>query len=328
MFGRLIRRVTRSEQTTALQEALAEQRRTSRRLSREVESLHRAAITRADGENLSAESLASRVVWIFGGGRSGTTWMANMMRDLSGQEVWFEPNIGEIFDPYRLRIERRSKGRHFVLSEEFRDVWLGNIRSFVLDGIKARFPKLEEDSFVMIKEPGGSIGAKLLADALPESRMILLVRDPRDVISSWKDALEEGAWNYERLASKGQTSSKFDVGRRSRIYMQILTQSLSAYEGHTSRRSAVKYEDLVADTLSEMRRMYSEIGVPVDGDELSRVVEAHSWDNIPEEKKGRGNFYRRGESGGWREDLTTDQASLIERTTAPVMDALGYERSV
>jgi hypothetical protein len=49
----------------------------------------------------------------------------------------------------------------------------------------------------MIKEPNGSVGAPLLTEVLPESRMILLVRDPGDVISSLLDAAREGGWLYE-----------------------------------------------------------------------------------------------------------------------------------
>jgi hypothetical protein len=38
------------------------------------------------------------------------------------------------------------------------------------------------------------VGAVLLAEALPESRMVLLVRDPRDYTASWVDAHKEGGW--------------------------------------------------------------------------------------------------------------------------------------
>jgi hypothetical protein len=64
----------------------------------------------------------------------------------------------------------------------------------------------------------------------------------------------------------------------------------------------VRYEELRADTLGEMRRIYSVLGVPEE--ELRRTVEKHSWENVPEEEKGEGKFYRRRTPGGWKEDLT------------------------
>jgi len=56
------------------------------------------------------------------------------------------------------------------------------------------------------------------------------------------------------------------------------------------------------------------------------VVEEHSWENIPEEQKGEGKFYRKGKPGGWREDLTPEQAETVERITAPLLADLYPEK--
>jgi hypothetical protein len=70
--------------------------------------------------------------------------------------------------------------------------------------------------------------------------------------------------------------------------------------------------------------MYHELGVPVGDAELSKVVERHSWENIPEKEKGEGKFYRKGVSGGWKEDLTPHQARIVENVTASLLEELGY----
>jgi hypothetical protein len=50
-----------------------------------------------------------------------------------------------------------------------------------------------------------------------------------------------------------------------------------------------------------MKRIYSALEIPVvDEAELARSVEKHSWENVSEEEKGQGKFYRRGIPGGWR----------------------------
>ena len=79
----------------------------------------------------------------------------------------------------------------------------------------------------------------------------------------------------------------------------------------------VRYEELRADTLGEMRRIYSVLGVPEE--ELRRAVKKHSWENVPEEK-GRGKFYRRGTPDGWKEDLTPKPVEVVERTTASLLE--------
>jgi hypothetical protein len=54
--------------------------------------------------------------------------------------------------------------------------------------------------------------------------------------------------------------------------------------------------------------------------ELSRVVEKHAWENVPEEEKGEGKFHRKAKPGGWREDLTPKQVKVVERITAPLLE--------
>ena len=93
-----------------------------------------------------------------------------------------------------------------------------------------------------------------------------------------------------------------------------------AYDAHRGYKALVKYEDLRADALGTMKRMYSELGLGVDEGELGRVVQKHSWENIPEDKKGEGKFYRKATPGGWKDDLTQEQARIVEKVTAPLLE--------
>lgn len=81
----------------------------------------------------------------------------------------------------------------------------------------------------------------------------------------------------------------------------------------------MRYEDLRADTLGTMKRIYSALEMAVDEGELERIVEKHAWENVPEEKKGQGKFYRKATPGGWKEDLTPEQIETVERLTAPII---------
>ena len=80
----------------------------------------------------------------------------------------------------------------------------------------------------------------------------------------------------------------------------------------------MRYEDLRADALGTMKRIYSEIGIPVTDEDLARSVEKHDWENIPEDQKGEGKGRRKATPGGWREDLTPEQAKLIEAETVEI----------
>jgi hypothetical protein len=103
-------------------------------------------------------------------------------------------------------------------------------------------------------------------------------------------------------------------------YRRNMEGARAAYEAHEGPKSLVRYEDLRADAPGNVRRICSELGLAVSDAELSRVVEKHSWEAIPEEKKGEGKFHRKASTGGWRDDLTPEQAGIVEEINAPILE--------
>lgn len=271
------------------------------------------------------------VVWIFGSARTGSTWLMRMMESLKDHTAWREPLVGELFGRhyYKWVGVKHSQSKHFILGSRSRESWSKSIRNFVLHEANARFPQLTNEGYLVIREPNGSVGAPLLMEALPESRMILLIRDPRDVVASSLDALKEGSWLYERRVKEGDgPTGMFDMPEEAAVekaatkYSEDVGNAREAYEAHDGPKVLVRYEELRADALGTVERIYSTLGIPVDGKELARAVEKHSWDNIPEEDKGEGKFHRKATPGSWREDLTEEQTRTVERITAPLLREL------
>ena len=267
------------------------------------------------------------LVWIFGSGRSGSTWLRRMMGEMPGHKVWEEPMVGALFGEFYAKApEENLRSKDHVMGEPIRRGWMRSVRTFVLDGARYSNPDLKPGEHLVVKEPNGSVGAPLLMEALPESALILLIRDPRDVVASMLDSAGEGGWHRERFG-RGAVGRRAMADRkpeafarlRARAYMRGVGAARRAYEEHGGRKTLVRYEDLVADTSAAMRRIYSDLGIPADEAELSRVVAKHSWGNVPEEEKGAGKFYRKGTPGGWREDLTPAQAVIVEEMAAPII---------
>jgi hypothetical protein len=267
------------------------------------------------------------VVWIFCSNRSGSTWLSSMMGEIEGHEVWNEPLVGKLFgDLYYAGAAGHQKVKHYILGDFHKGSWLDSVQSFVLSEATARFPGVAEDGYLIIKEPNGSIGAPLLSEAMPASRVIFLLRDPRDVAASGLDAARKGSWQYENAADRGWKREALAdnqpdvwVRRRAQNYVRHAGKARDAYVAHKGPKVLIRYEELRDDTRGTMERLYSTLGIEVGGEELARAVEKHAWENIPEKEKGQGKFYRKAKPGGWREDLTPGQVEIVEQVSAALL---------
>ena len=93
-----------------------------------------------------------------------------------------------------------------------------------------------------------------------------------------------------------------------------------AYARHPDgSKVLVRYEDLRATPLDCVSYVCDSLGIEVDKEQLEQAVERHAFENIPPENRGLGKFRRRATPGGWREDLTPEQARTIEEITGPLL---------
>jgi Sulfotransferase domain len=273
-----------------------------------------------------------KVVWMFGTRRSGSTWLGFMLRDLPGGHKWGEPLVGELVGDFHERFADRQSPNH-IFSPQYRDAWLGSIRHLVCSGAEARFPALAQDGhFVVIRDPAGTIGAPLLCEALPKSRLLVLVRDPRDIVASMADAHQDDAtWMRRKAERRGRAKRregahlakkdpvKFARTRSERVALEF-EKAGEAYAAHTGPKTIVRYEDVRFNTAEELARICSELEIETDPQTIEAVVEEHSWERVPEEEKGSGKFHRKASPGSYREDLSAQQIKVIERVASAALD--------
>lgn len=252
-----------------------------------------------------------------------------MIADLLPCKVWEEPKVGQLFGWFYEKAQQSQRAStNFVLGDPTRPAWTRALRRFVLETAVASNPSIAPAEYLVVKEPDGAIGAPLLMDALPESRMVLLVRDPRDVAASALDASKKGSWRYENIDEDLRKRRELQEERSgvtrfvkatANSYLRQIGAAKRTYDAHGGPKALVRFEDLRVNPVAEMGRLCSDLKLPVTDESITRVVEKHSWEKIPEKEKGPGKFHRKADPGGWREDLTSRQIEIVERITAPLI---------
>jgi len=279
-----------------------------------------------DQEDLQEKNL----IWIFAYRRSGTTWLAN---ELLSHNTRFmdEPLLGLHIGRTQLMkkgiqstFEIQKHRNDYFFAEEYQNTWKFYLRKLILNRIYSQFHDLTHK--IVIKEPTGSYGADILASCLPNSKIIIMLRDGRDVMDSVLDALKEGGWENE----KGHITLSLK-NRIEKLQVQcnhwnfVIDCILKAYEFHNKdRRLILKYEDLRKDTLNELKKNYNFCQIQIGDETLKQLVEKSKFENIPQNERGSGKFKRFASPGKWKENFTDEETKIIENIIGNTLQKLGY----
>ena len=60
---------------------------------------------------------AENIIWIFGTGRSGSTWLCSMMAEPDGYRAWREPLVGQLFGEFYTKTSTNPVRRDFILAD-------------------------------------------------------------------------------------------------------------------------------------------------------------------------------------------------------------------
>ncbi len=287
----------------------------------------------------------TRLAWIFGSSRSGSTWLLKMLADLEGVVPVDDPHLGHhlgVWRPIPLAwaaceqppelstlLDLKAEEPGYFFAERHREAWREPLRQLIV----ARFEAQAADagladpaqaSAFVVKEPGSHV-APLLTDLFPASKLIFLLRDGRDVVDSWLDAYSDGSWAIPGGA--------FPVSEEGRIPLIRWLSAVWAYRSRAVRqayrardegdRILIRYEELRAEAEEWLGRVCGMIGI--DPVRVPQVVEAHRFERQPRAARGRRRFIRQARPGGWRENLSPAEQRAMHEAMGPALAEFGYE---
>jgi hypothetical protein len=287
----------------------------------------------------------NRLVWIFGSSRSGSTWLLRMLSEVDGVVPVDDPHLGHHLGVWRpiplawaaspdppdlttlLDLKKEQPGYFF--SERYRDHWWEPLRHLIETRFEAQaqdhLDGFRGDPTFVVKEPGSHV-AGLLTDLFPQSTLVFLLRDGRDVVDSWLDAYQDGSWAIPEGAFPVAPWGRLALVRwLAEVWVFRTNEVRRAYEARDpSLRAMVRYEELRSETARTLERICSAIGLPAGSAE--RIAERHSYEQVPADERGEAKAIRSASPGSWKENLTAEERQAAEEIMGPTLAELGYDR--
>jgi Sulfotransferase family len=290
-----------------------------------------------------------RLTWIFGSSRSGSTWLLRMLSELERVIPIDDPHIGHhlgVWRPIPLAwataknppklgtlADFKRKKRDYLFSDRYRGTWMPQLRELIGARFEAQAAQDIADAggidepIVVVKEPG-SHAADTIMDLFPESSLIFLLRDGRDVVDSWLDAYRDGSWATDEGAYPLD-----DTGRPALIRWQSSvwlhrTEVVQETYARTDpeRRVLIRYEEMRADPAAALGRICAMLGIDADRDQLEEIAAANAYSRVPKADKGAGREIRQAEPGGWAKHMSREEIREMHGILAEKLDELGYLR--
>lgn len=169
-------------------------------------------------------------------------------------------------------------------------------------------------------------------------RVIYVVRDPRDVCISYyhfqrKYRFIEDGYPMERFVERFVNSDASDFGSWGE---HVASWLAARYD--SAGFLLIRYEDLVSETVRELGRIASFLGIAAEERRMAQAVERSSADVMRRQEKleqdtwvatrGRRKeipFIGPATPGRWKSEMPDASVALIESAWGPLMRALQYE---
>jgi len=144
----------------------------------------------------------------------------------------------------------------------------------------------------------------------PGSKMIFLVRNPKDVCVSMESF---NKWWCPK-------TRKEQVNK----WLEYNNEVLKMHKKYPTKTMIIKYEDVLNDPETYIREMFTFTGLKYNTEIINNISEKTNFKNI--DNKGKGKHLNKGISGNWKEKLNNKDIKIINGSIpTSMLKELGYD---
>ena len=166
---------------------------------------------------------------------------------------------------------------------------------------------------------------------------IYIIRNPLDVLISFAD---HSGWNYDTAISKMADKTFAFCSKPKRLHNQ-LRQKLLSWSSHVKSWTeqtlfpvcVLRFEDMKQKPVETFEKAVRFSGLEYEREEILKALELSSFKELQRQEKENGfkekspsseMFFRKGEVGSWRDELTKKQVGQVIEDHKEVMHRFGY----
>jgi len=283
-------------------------------------------------EQLTAKK--GKVVWVASFPKSGNTWFRCFLSALIDGAV----NIN------KLKTDRIFAARHLLdntfdidgrmlTEKEAKNRMPKVIRYYVQKRSKLLFCKIHDAYSFNAK------GKPIIPEDVTH-KAIYLIRNPLDVVASYANhnncSIDQAIWMMNHKQG-------YLVKQANGLNISIqLPQLMYDWSGHVNswheqdkiELLTVRYEDMKKDSFAAFSKIMAALGLEVTEEAVRLAIDLTQFEKLKkaEQEKGFGEkgpnspeFFRKGKTGGYKEELTPEQIEKICKAHGKTMQAFGYE---
>jgi aryl sulfotransferase len=275
-----------------------------------------------------------KIVWLASYPKSGNTWFRVFISNLlSGSSKPVDINLlnNSPIASSRLTFdEATGLASSDLTREEIENLRPGVYRQLAADAQELLFQKIHDAWYIT------SSGEPLVPAGISKA-VIYFIRNPLDVAVSF--AHHSGTTIdkiIRHMADPGYAFCSRDDRLQNQLEQKLFSWSDHVTSWHKKSGLPVKvlrFEDMKKDTIGTFSGALEFIGISHSKEEIEQAIRFSDFSELKKQEEEKGfrekspkadSFFRKGESGSWRNVLTAEQVQTIVSDHQEVMREFGY----
>jgi len=236
-------------------------------------------------------------------------------------EPWIGQHLGIITDRRGEEIvtnfEMHQNREDYLFCEKYKNSWSYFLRKLVLGRLFAQYGNPKKP-IIVSDLPAANYGSNILSEATQNSKVIIFVRDGRDVVNQKAVSLPPIGKGLQMGLSTFSQNNKIEfLKMESRKWAKMMSILLEIKKNHNENLvKIVKLENLYTNTRKEIQEVFEFVGIKTDQSKLSEIASKIKKKFEISSQKLRFMI--------WNKDLSDDEKTVIEEIMSEQLRTLNY----